>query len=161
KWNYSGNGLIVPVVFDEGIPFTNGSISVGVKEIPVYVVLYFGAMETMTLTSPFVESNDLLKLAMTNSTVNKPYVMEKQFFAHTNVRGHIDQLSVGPLHEQSIPINLSRNTSGAYASKNFSGTVGQGIYHRYHTFVDYFRNRVIFERTDETSKPFPGRQTYG
>ncbi|OLE52409.1 MAG: hypothetical protein AUG51_18070 [Acidobacteria bacterium 13_1_20CM_3_53_8] len=51
--------------------------------------------------------------------------------------------------------------SGAYASQNFSGTVGEGIYHRYHVFLDYARNRVIFEPTLESAKPFPERRTYG
>ena len=27
------------------------------------------------------------------------------------------------------------NTKGAYASKNFSGTIGEGIYHRYHAIL--------------------------
>lgn len=160
-WSYSGNGYVVPVTFDNGIPFTDGVISVGGKTIPAYFAIDFGAQETMTLTSPFVKANDLVKLAQTNAYVNRPAGLENQFFSQTNVRGHIDKLELGKLVEHSIPVNMSVNTHGAYASTNFSGTIGQGIYRRYHVFLDYARNRVIFEPTAETESPFPERKTYG
>jgi hypothetical protein len=113
------------------------------------------------LTSPFVKANDLLKLAQTNSNVNRPAGLENQFFAQNNIRGHIDRLALGKLTQQSIPVNLSVNVKGAYASTNFSGTIGEGIFSRYHVFLDYARNRVIYEPTAETQSPFPERKTYG
>jgi hypothetical protein len=161
NWNYEGSGYVVPVMFDDGIPFSNGVISVGAKTIPTYFVIDFGAQETMTLTSPFVKANGLLELAQTNAFVNHPTGLENQFFSQTNVRGHIDKLELGKLVEQSIPINMSVNTKGAYASENFSGTVGETIFRRYHVFLDYTRNRIIFEPTAETRSPFPERKTYG
>jgi hypothetical protein len=162
RWRYSGKGLVVPITFDEGIPFINGTISAGAKRnLPAYLVLDFGAAETMTLTSPFVKANDLLSVAQTNANVNRPAGLENQFFAQNNVRGHIDQLMLGKLIVQSIPVNLSMNTKGAYASANFSGTVGESIFRRYHVFLDYARKRMIFEPTADADKPFPERQTYG
>lgn len=161
SWSYSGNGYIVPLTFDDGIPFTDGAISVGPKQnIPAYFVIDFGAAETMTLTSPFVKANDLVRLAQTNAFVNRP-ALDNQFFSQNNVRGHIDRLALGKLLEQSIPVNMSVNVKGAYASTNFSGTIGQGIFSRYHVFLDYARNRAIFEATAEASKPFSERKTYG
>jgi hypothetical protein len=151
----------VPITFDNGIPFTNGVISVGTKTIPAYFVIDSGAQETMTLTSPFVKANDLVNLAQTNGYVNRPSGLENQFFSQTNVRGHIDKLELGRLVEQSIPVNMSMNTKGAYASENFSGTVGETIFRRYHVFLDYAHNRIIFEPTAETRTPFPERKTYG
>jgi len=161
-WSYSGSGYVVPVSFDGGIPFADGVISVATKpNIPAYFVLDFGAAETMTLTSPFVKANDLLNLAQTNASVNSPAGLENQFFSQNNVRGHIDRLQLGKLIAQSIPVNLSVNVKGAYASTNFSGTIGEGIFHRYHVFLDYARNRIIYEPTAETESPFPERKTYG
>jgi aspartyl protease/PDZ domain-containing protein len=161
-WSYGGSGLSVPITFDSGIPFAEGTISVPTKPaIPAYFVLDFGAAETMTLTSPFVKANDLATLAGTNATVNRPAGLEKQFFAQNNVRGHIDRLVLGGLAVESIPVNMSVNTQGAYSSVHFSGTVGQGIYHRYHVFLDYARERVLLEPTPEAGRPFPERQTYG
>jgi len=160
-WAYSGNGAVVPVTFDMGIPFVDGVISVAKRDIPAYLVLDFGAQETMTLTSPFVKANDLLKLAQTNASVNRPVGLENQFFAQNNVRGRVDQLTLGRLKAHSIPVNLSMNVKGAYASTTFAGTVGETIFSRYHVFLDYARNRVIFEPTAEATTPFLERQTYG
>ena len=160
-WQLNGTGYIVPITFDHGIPFTNGTITVGGQKIPAYFVIDFGAQETMTLTSPFVQAHDLVRLAQTNATVNKPAGLENQFFAQNNVRGRVDALDLGDLHVTDIPINMSVNTKGAYASANFSGTVGQSIYRRYHVFLDYAHERVIFQPTAEVNKPFPERKTYG
>jgi hypothetical protein len=162
RWKYSGSGTVVPVVFDHGIPHADGTLRVGGRDLPAYLVIDFGAAETLTLTSPFVKANDLLAAAQTNAQVNGPSVAN-QFFSQTNVRGRIDRLTLGtpPLVAESIPVNLSMNTSGAYASPNFAGTVGQGIDRRYHVFLDYTRSRVIFEPTAEARQPFPEKQTYG
>jgi Aspartyl protease/PDZ domain len=162
RFTYSGPGAVVPVVFDHGIPHTDGTITVAGRDLPAYLVIDFGAAETMTLTSPFVKEHDLLALAQTNAQVNAPS-LANQFFSQTNVRGRVERLALGapPLVAESIPINLSRNTSGAYASPNFAGTVGQGIDRRYHVFLDYARSRVIFEPTAEARQPFPEKQTYG
>jgi hypothetical protein len=162
RWSYSGSGSVVPITFDTGIPFTHGAISVASKRnIPAFFVLDFGAMETMTLTSPFVKANDLMNLAQSNSQVNRPAGLENQFFAQSNVRGRIDELVLGAITVQSIPVNMSVNATGAYASPNFSGTVGETLYRRYHVFIDYPGKRVIFEPTSEAAKPFQERQTYG
>lgn len=161
-WNYAGAGYVVPVTFDLGIPYCDALISVpGKPSIPAYMVLDFGAAETMTLTSPFVKANDILRLAGTNMNVNKLAGLENQFFSQNNVRGHIDKLAAGGLVVESFPANLSVNTKGAYASTKFAGTIGQGIDRRYHVFLDYARDRIIFEPTPETEKPFPERKTYG
>jgi aspartyl protease/PDZ domain-containing protein len=161
-WSYSGSGFIVPVVFDNGIPFTHGVISVPTKPaIPCFFVIDFGAAETMTLTSAFVKANDLASLAQTNANVNRSPGLEHQFFTQSNVRGRVDKLTLGGMEVKDMPINMSVNTEGAYASASFSGTVGESLYRRYHVFLDYARQRVIFEPTAEAAKPFPERRTYG
>jgi hypothetical protein len=161
-WKYSGTGVMVPVVFDNGIPHSYGSIGVPTKpEIPAYFVVDFGASETATLTSAFVKLNDLARLAQTNATVNRPAGLESQFFAQNNVRGNLQRLSIGHLTVNNVPVNMSVNTKGAYASANFSGTVGETIYSRYHCYLDYSNYRIILEPTPEANKPFPERETYG
>jgi hypothetical protein len=153
---------MVPVIFDNGIPHASGSIGVPTKpEIPAYFVVDFGAAETATLTSAFVKSNDLTRLAQTNAIVNRPAGLENQFFAQNNVRGNLQRLSIGHLTVNNVPMNMSVNTKGAYASTNFSGTVGESIYSRYHCYLDYSNYRIILEPTPEANKPFPEREIYG
>jgi len=161
-WKYSGTGVMVPMMFDNGIPHAYGSIGVPTKpEIPAYFVVDFGAAETATLTSAFVMSNDLMRLAQTNAIVNRPAGLESQFFAQNNVRGNLRRLTIGQLTLNNVPVNLSVNAKGAYASTNFSGTVGESIYSRYHCYLDYSNDRIILEPTSEANKPFPERETYG
>lgn len=162
SWKYSGTGVMVPVIFDNGIPHASGSIGVPTKpEIPAYFVVDFGAAETATLTSAFVKSNYLTRLAQTNAIVNRPAGLESQFFAQNNVRGNLRRLSIGQLTVNNVPVNMSVNAKGAYASTNFSGTVGESIYSRYHCYLDYSNYRIILEPTAEAKKPFPERETYG
>ena len=160
SWKYAGPGAVVPLVFDGGIPFMHGTISAGGKDIPALLVLDFGAAETMTLTAPFVKAHGLDALSG-NPVVNRPAGMEKEFFAQNNIRGRVDRLALGGFVVDAIPINMSVNTSGAYSSTSFAGTVGETIYSRYHVFLDYFRRRAIFEETASSQEPFPQRRTYG
>jgi hypothetical protein len=162
-WEYAGNGVVVPITFDDdGIPYFDAILSVPTKPaLPAHMVMDFGAAATMTLTSPFVRTNDLIKLAGTNTDVATPAGLEGQFFTQNNMRGHIDELHLGGIVARSIPVNLSANSSGAYASANFAGTIGEGIFSRYHIFLDYPRHRVILETTERTDAPFPERNTFG
>jgi Aspartyl protease len=161
-WRYTGHGIAVPITFDNGIPFFDAQISVPTKTaIPAHMCMDFGAADTMTFNSPFVHDHDLIKLAGTDTRVLKAAGLESQFFAQSNMRGHIDVFRAGGLVAHSIPVSLSANTSGAYSDDSFDGTVGEGIYTRYHVFLDYPRHRAIFEPTAKASAPFPERKTYG
>jgi hypothetical protein len=161
-WHYAGNGIIVPITFDGGIPYFDAQISVPTQPaIPAHMCMDFGAADTMTFNSPFVHAHNLIQLAGTDTRVNKPAGLENQFFAQSNMRGHIDEFRAGGLVAHSIPASLSANTSGAYSDDIFDGTVGEGIYTRYHVFLDYPHHRAIFEPTAKTSTPFPERKTYG
>ena len=162
-WRYAGKGAVVPITFDDdGIPYFDAVLSVPTKpNLPAHMVMDFGAAETMTLTSPFVKANNLIKLAGTNTNVAISAGLENQFFTQSNMRGHIDELHLGGIVARSIPVSLSANSGGAYASPNFAGTIGEGIFSRYHVFLDYARHRVIFENTARTDTPFPERKTFG
>lgn len=162
RWTYQGTDLILPVILDDGIPYSEATISVPTRpDIPALMLIDYGAVETMTLTSPFVKANDLLNLAGTNPSVNKMAGLEGQFFTQTNSRGRVERLVMGPLSIDSFPVNLSANTTGAYASTHFSGTVGEGIFKRYHTWLDYNSSRIILDPTAAAAQPFPERKTYG
>jgi len=161
-WHYTGHGTVVPVTFDNGIPYFEAQISVPTQpDIPAHICMDFGAADTMTFNSPFVREHNLIQLAGTDTRVVRAAGLENQFFAQSNMRGHIDVFRLGGLVAHSIPVSLSANTSGPYSDDVFDGTVGVGIYTRYHVFLDYPHHRAIFEPTANTAAPFPGRKTYG
>lgn len=161
-WRYQGRAASAPITFDGGIPRTDVILSVPTKpNLPAHMIVDFGAADTMTLTSPFVAANDLQRLAGTNPTVFGASGLEHQFFTQHNTRGHIDALHLGGLTLNSIPVSFSANTSGAYASSSFAGTIGNGIYSRFHVYIDYARCRIVLEPTAHSNDPFPERRSFG
>ncbi|MGD0142660.1 MAG: aspartyl protease family protein [Rhizomicrobium sp.] len=161
-WSYGGTGVIVPITFDDGIPYFEARLSIPTKpDLPAHMVADFGAAGSMTFTAPFVKANNLLELIGTNKTVTRYAGLEKEFFAQANSRGFVPELRLGRIVEHNIPVNLSSNTSGAYGTGQFAGTIGETIYSRYHVFLDYPHNRIIFEPTPETAMPFKEGKTFG
>src|SRR5262249_7844853 len=124
-WRYSGPGTRLPITFDGGIPRADVILSVRTKpRLPAHMIIDFGAADTMTFTAPFVAGNDLIHLAGTNQAVFGGAGLEHQFFTQHNTRGRIDALHLNTLTLPSLPVSLSANTSGAYASSSFAGTMG-------------------------------------
>jgi hypothetical protein len=161
-WHYSGSGTAVPITFDDGIPFAEAYLSVPTKpQIPAHMIVDFGAADTMILTSPFVKANDLVRLAATDTTARGMPGLEHQFFTQNNMRGRIDELRLGTLSVRGIPCALSANTSGAYADPTFAGTIGEGIYTRYHMIIDYAHRHLVFEETAKSNAPFEERKSFG
>jgi len=161
-WSYRGTGAIVPITFDDGIPYFETRLSIPTNsDLPAHMVADFGAAGSMTFTAPFVKANNLLALIGTNKTVTRYAGLEKEFFAQANSRGFVPELRLGGVVEHDIPVSLSANTSGAYGTGQFAGTIGETIYSRYHVFLDYPRNRIIFEPTPEAAKPFKEGKTFG
>lgn len=162
RWRYAGSGSIVPITFDQGIPFADVILSVPTKpNLAAHVVLDSGASDTMILSSAFVKANDLIRLAATDTRVRGMAGSEKEFFAQSNMRGRIDALRLGNIVVRSIPVSLSANTGGVYASSTLAGTIGEGIYGRFHVFFDYTGHRVIFEPTPASNEPFQPRPSFG
>jgi hypothetical protein len=161
-WSYRGTGAIVPITFDDGIPYFEARLSIPTRsDLPAHMVADFGAAGSITFTAPFVKANNLLALISTNKTVTRYAGLEKEFFAQANSRGVVPELRLGRIDERNIPVSLSANTSGAYGTGQFAGTIGETIYSRYHVFVDYPHNRIIFEATPEAATPFKEGKTFG
>jgi hypothetical protein len=161
-WSYRGTGATVPITFDDGISYFEARLSIPTEpDLPAHMVADFGAAGSMTFTAPFVKANNLLALIGTNKTVTRYAGLEKEFFAQANSRGLVPELRLGRIVEHNIPVSLSSNTSGAYGTGQFAGTIGETIYSRYHVFLDYPHNRIIFEPTPEAARPFKEGKTFG
>ena len=95
-FTYRGAVRPIPITVEEGVPYADGSISVRTKpNIPAHFILDFGASDTMILTRPFVEANDLLNLASTNRSVQAT-PGARQFYTQNNSRGRIENGIWGP-----------------------------------------------------------------
>jgi len=159
-----GGGVTVPFVLEKGQPHIGSTIGVAAApDLSADLIVDCGAADTLNLTSPFVKEHRLLELARAKPPVG-PNTMagsEKEFFAQTSVRGRLGTVSLGTFTLRSIPSNLMVGTKGAYASESFSGTLGEGVLHRFNTVYDYSRSVMILSPNAEFDKPFPSRRTFG
>jgi hypothetical protein len=161
---YAGSGTKIPFILEEGHPHVASTVTVG-GEPPIAAdfILDSGAADNLNLTAPFVKAHRLLDLAR-KTPAGSPNTMagsEKEFFAQTSVRGKIGGLALGSVSLKDVPCNLMVGTKGAYASQSFSGTIGQGVLHRFTNVYDYARGVVILEPNADADKPFPPRKTFG
>ena len=163
-YDYAGSGTKVPFILEGGQPHVASTLTVGAEPpIAADFILDAGAADNVNLTSPFVKAHRLLDLAR-KKPADGPNTMagsEKEFFAQTSVRGRLSSLTLGAFSLKDLPCNLMVGTKGAYASESISGTIGQGVLHRFTNIYDYARNVVILEPNADAGKPFPPRKTFG
>lgn len=164
EYVYEGSGAKVPFVLEGGCPHVASSITVPTAApIEADLIVDAGAADTVNLASPFVKAHRLLELAR-KTPADGPNTMagsEKEFFAQTSVRGRLGGITLGTFSLKDIPSNLMVGTKGAYASGSFSGTIGEGVLHRFNTIYDYSRSAMILEPNAEFEKAFPARKTFG
>jgi len=159
-----GTGVKLPFVLEKGQPHIPATITLASPPpLDADLIVDCGAADTVNMTSPFVKSHQLLTLAR-KKPADAPNTMagsEKEFFAQTSVRGRLSGLALGSFTLADIPCNLMVGTTGAYASDAFSGTLGEGVLHRFNTVYDYSRQVMFLSPNAELAKPFPPRKTFG
>lgn len=163
KYSYKGKGDIVPFYLQGNEPHLNASVTAKGKKIATHFILDSGAADTVNLTAPFVREHNLLELiGGKDRQVNKLAGSEKEFFAQANVRGLMDEVKLGNNTFSQVPLNLSVNAAGVYASAALSGTIGETILSRFSKVViDYAHNQLILEPNSETFGAFSQRSTFG
>jgi hypothetical protein len=161
---YAGSGAKVSFILEGNCPHVTSAITVpSVPPIDADLIVDAGAADTVNLTSPFVKAHRLLELAR-KKPAGGPNTMagsEKEFFAQTSVRGRLGGITLGTYQLKDIPSNLMVGTKGSYASRSFSGTIGEGVLHRFNAVYDYARDVMILEPNAGFDTPFPPRKTFG
>jgi hypothetical protein len=164
SFEYRGPGTRLPFIVESGHPHVRTVATVlSGPPIDADMVIDNGAADTVNMARPWVMANDLLTRAR-KTPAGAPNVMagsEKEFFAQTSVRGRLSSLTLGTYRLTDIPGNLMVAKTGAYASTEFSATIGEGILKRFNAVYDYRRNVIHLEPNAEMAKPFPGRKTFG
>lgn len=163
KFRGRGKGIRVPLTMIGQQPYFGGSIRVGNETIPTWYILDTGAAGTVTFTTPFVAAHHLLDRAGDPRREKKTVAgIEGEFYTPTNVRGMIDGVTVGSVTLPHVPVNLSANQAGAYASAAFSGNIGETILERFpRVILDYAHEVMILEPGPDTTKPMREQTTFG
>jgi Aspartyl protease/PDZ domain len=138
-FTYRGNGTRVEMKLNDRIPEVAGTID----GVPGQFTLDTGARNSLTLTAPFIEKNNLVARyrpqvsAVTGWGVGGPargWLVRAQTFTMGGVSAD------GPI------VDLSQQKAGAFADRYVAGNVGAGILKKFNIVWDYSRNQLFFEK---------------
>jgi C-terminal processing protease CtpA/Prc len=68
--------------------------------------------------------------------------------------GRVAALTIGPYTLKSPLTLFTQDESGAFAEADLQGNIGQPLLSRFKLFLDYGRDRIIFEPTASLAEPF-------
>jgi predicted aspartyl protease len=145
-FTYSGDGIAVPIRFEEGVVVAEGSVD----GIPGLFGIDTGDMYSLSLSAPFVTQHELAK--QYGATI-QGYAGEgfggadKGLFTRASVL-RLGQMSV------SRPITvLSEDSQGRFASSAISGNIGLHILKQFTITFDYAHGKMYLEKNSNYGKP--------
>ena len=155
KFTYSGPGESIPIDLktkhSAGHPILEAEVTpLGGSPMKGKYVLDIGAGLALALYSPFVNQHQLL--ATSPKTI-------KAFGAGAGGEikgqiGRVAELKIGQFRISNPVTLFSEDTAGAFASAEVAGNIGMQIASKFKLFLDYGRNRIIFEPTASFPEPF-------
>lgn len=153
KFSYSGSGQSIPIQLNsQGHPFIDAEITpVGADPIKGKFVLDIGSGGALALYSPLVTKYRLLSSDL--KTI-KAIGAGGAGGQTTGQIGRVAELKIGNFRI-ARPITLfSQDKSGAFASTEIAGNIGEQIASKFKVFLDYNHERVILEPNATFARPF-------
>jgi membrane-associated protease RseP (regulator of RpoE activity) len=152
KFVYSGPGESIPIqVNSAGHPILEAEVTpIGSPATKGRFVLDIGSGGALALHSPFVAERQLL--------AHQPKTIKALGGgAGGEIKGQIGrvtELKIGTFRIKNPITMFSEDKSGAFANTELLGNIGTQITSRFKLFLDYGRNRIIFEPNAAFAKPF-------
>jgi len=152
KFVYSGGGESVPVQLNsQGHPVLEGVVSpIDSEPIKGKFVLDLGSGGSLSLMSPIVSEHKLLANGL--KTI-KAIGVGGAGGRVTGQIGRVKSLQIGKYTITNPVVLFSEDKAGANATSSLVGNIGQLIASRFKVFLDYHRNRIIFEPTSTFAEP--------
>lgn len=145
-FHYHGKGVAVPFYFQEQVPVVAGTVDglQGAFQIDT------GSEGSLSLTSPFVTANDLIK----------KYSAHIHGFAGEGVGGRENAyfvrarvLDIGGVDITSVVTELLGDTGGIGAAQDIAGFIGTGVLKHFNLTFDYPRSTIYFEKNPNYNRP--------
>lgn len=153
KFAYSGPGQSIPVhVNGAGHPILEAQVTpIGGEPVKGKFVLDIGSGAALVLHSPFVTERGLLH---PNLKTIKALGMGGAGGKVTGRIGRVAELKIGNF-KISAPITMfAEDKGGAFANTALLGNIGMQVASKFRIFLDYKRDRVIFEPNDSFATPY-------
>ena len=152
KFIYSGPGESVPIQLDGlGYPSLDGEVTpFGGKPIQGKFVLDIGSGGGLGLHSPFVVEHKFLTSELKTIRAIGLAGAGGQTVGRI---GRVSELKIGKFRIANPIVLFSEDKAGAFANKHLAGNIGQRVASKFRLFLDYKRERIIFEPQANFSKP--------
>jgi hypothetical protein len=144
KFTYSGPGESISIELNsQGHPYVEGAfIPWGGEPIKGKFVLDLGSAGSLVLMSPIVTEHKLLGNGL--KTIKAIGVGGAGGQSNGQI-GRVAELQIGKFKIANPLAMFSQDKSGAMATHALVGNIGQQIASKFKLFLDYSRNRIIFE----------------
>jgi Aspartyl protease/PDZ domain len=152
KFNYSGTGESIPVQLDgQGYPHLEGEV-VPIDGDPIKgkFMLDLGAGGSLSLMSPIVNEHKLLGNGLKTIRAIGVGGAGGQV---TGQMGRVKSLQIGKFMITNPFTLFSQDKAGAMAASSLVGNIGNMIIGKFKLFLDYGRNRIIFEPNSTFAEP--------
>ncbi|MGD1009603.1 MAG: aspartyl protease family protein [Candidatus Aminicenantales bacterium] len=145
-FSYAGPGTAVPFKFNGQIPQVEGEIDGVAGKFDIDT----GSRSSLTVLAPFAEKHSL-------KARYKPKVETITGWGVGGpARGLVTRaqvLKLGNVTVENPLTEISAQTKGAFTDPYVAGNVGGGVLKRFNVIFDYDRQRLIFERNANYSRP--------
>lgn len=157
KFVYSGPGESIPIKLMNGHPIVEAEVTPAGSTTPLKGKFVFdiGAGLALALYSPFVAENRLLgpELKTIRSLGGAGAGGET-----TGQIGRVTELKLGSFTIKNPITHFSEDKAGAFAMSSLAGNIGARVANKFRLFLDYGRNRIIFEPNSTFAAPYDSAQ---
>lgn len=153
KFSYSGPGESLPIQLDgQGHPAIDAAVTpLGGAPITGKFVLDIGSGGGLAFHSPFVVEHKLLSTGLKTIRSIGAGGAGGQSVGQI---GRVSELKIGKFRIANPTVLFSEDTAGAFSNKNLAGNIGQRVASKFKLFLDYNRERIIFEPAANFNEPF-------
>lgn len=138
SWKYEGREKPLPMVMNGTVPALNGTFE-GTEE--GLFRLDVGSSSTVDVHGPFAKRHEL------RGRMKRTIEIQGVGFGgtFTSEIGRLGSMSIGPYEWDDPIVSISGATTGAFASEDFAGNIGNRILERFRVTLDYSRRHVYLE----------------
>lgn len=146
NWSYRGPGIALPITLGATVPVVRMKLD-GAYEGDFRIDV--GSSSTVDLHGPFVKRHDL------DRQVQGGVLVTGGGFGGTfsNRLVRMKSLELGPFSWKDPIVSLSRAESGAFASEDYAGNIGNRILERFRVTLDYERRTLHLEPARRFAAP--------